>query len=248
MREWRANENMKTRRMLCVVALILTLAPTEEIRAQVADPAPDPVLAYEGRLIESGIPAAGVRNFVFSIVDSTGNELWNSGPQTLTVTGGLYGVVLGATGMPVLPASLTLRTGLFLRVVISGNQLSPDLPLIPASQASVALSVTGPFLGDVSGTQQTTSVDRLKGTPIDLTVAPNAGQVLTFNGTSWIAANISGGAGAAGPAGPQGAPGVPGPQGATGPMGFPGAPGAQGPTGAQGAADGDSLGHRQHFD
>jgi len=82
--------------MLCLVGLVLILAQTEKIYAQVADPAPDPVLAYEGRLIESGIPATGVRSFVFSIVDSTGNELWNSGPQTLTVTGGLYGVVLGA--------------------------------------------------------------------------------------------------------------------------------------------------------
>jgi hypothetical protein len=52
--------------------------------------------------------------------------------------------------------------------------------LIPALQASTAWNVIGPFLGDISGTQQGISVDKLKGTPIDLTAGPSDGQVLTF--------------------------------------------------------------------
>ena len=222
-----------------ILALISMIGLGGKIYAQVADPAPEPVLAYEGRLVESGTPVTGARSFVFSIVDSTGDELWNSGTQTLTVTGGLYGVALGATGMPVIPASLTLRANLSLRVNINGVQLSPDIALIPALQASVAWSVIGPFLGDVSGTQQTISVNKLQGTPINLTAPPSAGEVLTFDGTSWIAAATSGGAGSEGPAGPQGPQGVAGPAGppgATGPMGLSGAPGAQGPSGAAGAA------------
>jgi hypothetical protein len=222
-----------------VLALILILALASKVSAQVADPAPEPVLAYEGRLVESGTPVTGVRSFVFSIVDSNGDELWSSGTLTLTVTGGLYGVVLGAAGMPALPASLTLRANLSLSVNINGVQLSPNIALIPALQASAAWNVIGPFLGDVSGTQQTISVDKLKGTPIDMTVPPSAGEVLTFNGTSWIAAAISAGAGSEGPAGPQGPQGVAGPAGppgAIGPMGFPGAPGAQGQAGAAGPA------------
>jgi hypothetical protein len=83
---------------LLALTSIFILCLAGKANAQVADPAPSPVLAYEGRLLESNAPVTGARPFVFSIVDSTGNELWNSGPQTLTVTGGLYGVVLGAAG------------------------------------------------------------------------------------------------------------------------------------------------------
>jgi hypothetical protein len=223
-------------KVVSVLTLVLILGIAGKVSAQVADPAPDPVLAYEGRLVVSGTPVTGVQPFIFSIVDSTGTELWNSGPQSLTVTGGLYGVVLGAAGMPVIPASLTLRADLHLRVNINGVQLAPDIALIPALQASTAWSVIGPFLGDVSGTQQTISVNKLQGTPIDLTVAPSAGEVLTFNGTSWIASAISGGSGTQGPAGPQGVAGPAGPAGGTGPMGFPGPTGPQGPAGAAGPA------------
>jgi len=181
--------------------------------------------------MESNAPVTGTRPFVFSIVDSSGNELWNSGPQTLAVIDGLYGVVLGAAGMPVLPASLVLRANLQLQVNADGVQLSPNIPLIPALQASTAWSVIGPFLGDISGTQQTISVDKLKGTPINLTAAPSSGEVLTFNGTSWIAAVPP--AGSQGPAGPQGATGPAGPVGATGPIGT---TGLQGPAGSAGPA------------
>lgn len=223
-----------------VLALVLILGlGAGEISAQVVDPAPSPVVAYEGRLIESNTAVTGVRPFVFSIIDSSGTELWNSGAQTLAVTGGLYGIVLGATGMPALPASLTVRTNLHLRVFVNGVQLSPDVPLIPALQSSTAWSVIGPFFGDVSGTQQTISVDKLRGIPIDVTALPSAGEVLTFNGTSWIASNSSG-TGSQGPPGPQGVQGPPGPTGpvgatgATGPQGPSGVPGVQGPSGDNG--------------
>src|ERR1700691_4004433 len=228
-------EQTKMRSGFRVLALVLILGlAAGKLSAQVADPAPSPVLAYEGRLVESNTLVTGVRPFVFSILDSSGNELWTSGPQTLTVTSGLYGVVLGAAGMPAIPASLTLRANLHLHVIADGLPLSPDVPLIPALQSSTAWNVIGPFLGDVSGTQQTISVDKLKGTPIDFASAPSAGQVLTFNGTSWIAATPSGG-GAQGPPGP---PGIPGPQGIQGLLGPAGPPGANGATGPQGPAGG----------
>src|SRR5580658_9668454 len=221
-----------------VFALVLILGFAGRVYAQVADPAPTPVLAYVGRLIESNKLATGSRPFVFSILDSGGDVLWTSGPQTLTVTDGLYGIVLGAAGMPALPASLTLKADLHLRVIADGVQLSPDVPLEPAFQASVAWSVIGPFLGDISGTQQTISVNRLQGTPLDLTAAPSSGEVLMFNGTSWIASPASAGAGSRGPAGPEGPQGVPGPTGIAGPAGPQGPPGAPG---SQGAAGDDGL-------
>ena len=223
------------RKILCFLELLLIACFAGRATAQVADPAPSPVLAFEGRLVESNAPVTGARPFVFSIIDSSGNELWNSGPQTLVVTGGLYGIVLGATGMPALPASLELRANLHLRVDADGVQLSPDVPLIPALQASTAWNVIGPFLGDVSGTQQAISVDKLKGTPVDLTVAPSTGEVLTFNGTSWIASEpIGGSQGSQGPPGVQGPTGPPGPQGPNGPQGPAGPAGPAGNAGASG--------------
>jgi hypothetical protein len=49
-----------------VFALVLILSSAGRVCAQVADPAPTPVLAYVGRLIESGKLVTGSRPFVFS--------------------------------------------------------------------------------------------------------------------------------------------------------------------------------------
>ncbi len=223
------------RTTLSVLALISILCVVGNTSAQGADPAPSPALAYQGRLLESNVPASGARSFVFSILDSNGNQIWTSGPQTLTVTDGIYGIVLGATGMPALPASLDLQANLHLRVIADGVQLSPDVPLIPAFQASAAWNVIGPFLGDISGTQQAISVDKLQGTPLDLVVGPSNGEVLTFNGTSWTAAAPTGGQGPQGPPGPQGPQGPSGATGPQGPQGTTGATGSQGPAGLTGA-------------
>jgi hypothetical protein len=236
------------RAAIFVFALVSIFCLAGEATAQGTESAPSPVLAYEGRLLESNVPATGARTFVFSILGPTENELWTSGPQTLTVTSGIYGVVLGGSGMPPLPATLALQAGLQLQVTADGVQLSPDVALIPALQASTAWSVIGPFLGDISGTQQTISVEKLQGTPLDLAVAPSSGEVLTFNGTSWIASVPTGGSqGPAGPQGPQGATGATGAAGATGlqgpvgPSGPPGSTGVDGNTILSGTSDPTSL-------
>jgi Chaperone of endosialidase/Collagen triple helix repeat (20 copies) len=210
--------------------LILIVGYAGTASAQTADPSPTPVLAFVGRLVESGAPVTGTRAFTFSILDSNGNQLWTSGSQTLTVTGGLYGIVLGGTGMTALPASLTLKANLSVHVIADGTTLSPDVPLVPSLQASVAWSVTGPFAGDVSGTQTTMSVQKLQGAPLEVAGA-SAGEVLTFNGSSWIAAASSGGSSGTGA---TGATGPTGPQGPNGVAGAPGATGATGPSGADG--------------
>jgi hypothetical protein len=155
------------RRAGWALAVISILFLAGRSMAQTADPAPSPMLAYQGRLLEFNNPVAGTRNFVFSILDSTGKQLWTSGSQALAVTGGLYAVVLGSSGMPPLPDSLLLRANLSLRVSVEGVQLSPDVPVVPALQANSAWNVLGPFLGDISGTQQSISVDKLKGIAIE---------------------------------------------------------------------------------
>lgn len=45
----------------------------------------------------------------------------------------------------------------------------------------------GPATGDLAGTYPAPTIDSLQGYPLDLTVAPTPGYVLTWNGTNWIA-------------------------------------------------------------
>jgi hypothetical protein len=95
-------------------------------------------------------------------------------------------VVLGTTGMPAIPVLLTLKANLHLHVIADGVALSPDISLVPAIQATSAWNVTGPFLGDISGTQQGITVNKLKGTPIGLTTGPSAGQYSRLMATAGL--------------------------------------------------------------
>ena len=142
--------------------------------AAAVDPAPAPTLTYQGRLLEGVTAVNGARTFDFSLLDSTGTSLWNSGSMTLTVTEGLYSVVLGSSGMPALPTALLGKAGLRLRVVLGGPTLTPDAAIVPAFQASAAWEVTGAFSGDVTGTQNQILVMKLQGTPLDLTTTAPA--------------------------------------------------------------------------
>ena len=191
------------------------------------------MLAYQGRLLEAALPVTGTRSFVFSILDATGAELWNSGAQSVSVNTGLYGVELGASPMPAIPTSLLGQPNLKLHVTVTGTALAPDTDLAPALQARSAFEVSGAFAGDIGGTQNAITLLQLQGIPLDLTTAaPTPGQGLVYNGTKWLPGSVTG---AQGPAGPQGATGSTGPQGPAGPAGPAGATGAQGPVGPAGA-------------
>ncbi|MEI6472435.1 MAG: hypothetical protein WCO20_07300, partial [Holophagaceae bacterium] len=224
------------------IAALVACAPMPLLKAQdaplaaAADVAPTPTLAYQGRLMEGAAAANGARVFAFSILDSAGVEQWASGNLTLTVNEGLYAVVLGATGMPALPVTLLGKAGLKLHVKLSGLALTPDIDIVPAFQARSAWEVTGPFAGDVTGTQNTTLVMKLQGTPLDLTTnAPSNGQALVFLGGKWVPSSVVGTAGATGPQGPSGPAGPTGATGPTGASGVAGTAGAQGPAGVTGA-------------
>ena len=247
------------------IAALVACVGVPVLQAQVseaaAEVAPLPTLAYQGRLLEGATAVSGVRSFTFSVLDSSNAELWNSGVQTLTVSEGLYSVVLGATGMPTLPVGMLAKAGLKLHVTVSGQALAPDVDIVPAFQAISAWTLAGSFSGDLGGTQNQTLVMKLQGIPLDLTTTPpTTGQALVYNGTKWVAGTVAGTAGAqgpAGPTGPTGAAGATGPQGvagltgatglqgpagpvgatgSVGPQGLPGAAGAQGVAGATGAA------------
>jgi len=205
--------------------------------------APLPAIAYQGRLLQSGVAAGGTFSFVFSILDSTGTEQWNSGAQNIVVTDGLYSTVLGSEGMPAISASVLGLSGLMLHITVSGQALVPDVSIVPAFQANSAWSLLGSFGGDLSGSQNQTLVMNLQGIPLDLTTTPpTIGQALVFNGSKWIASSFAGTVGSVGPQGPAGLQGTQGPAGptgaagATGPQGLAGLAGIAGATGPQGPA------------
>ena len=218
-----------------LVAALVAGVPVfaQDLPAAAAVAAPSPTLATQGRLLEATLPVTGARTFTFSILDSAGAELWNSGAQSVSVNSGLYGVALGAAPMPAIATSVLAQANLKLHVVVSGVALAPDTELVPALQARSAFEVSGTFAGDIGGTQNAITLLRLQGIPLDLTTtAPTSGQGLVYNGTKWVPGTVSG---AIGPQGPAGATGAVGAAGATGAQGLPGATGAAGATGVAGA-------------
>ena len=219
-----------------IIALgVLPLAAQSVPAAAVV--APTPQLAYQGHLLEAGVAANGARVFVFSLRDATGLELWSSGNQTVTVSDGLYSVVLGSTGMPAISPPVLAQSGLKLHVVIGGVAMAPDVELIPAFQSRSAWELVGAFSGDVTGTQTQSIVSHLQGIPVDLTtVKPTAGQGLLFDGTKFVPSTVLGTAGPQGPVGATGPQGAKGDTGATGAQGLQGVQGVQGFAGATGAA------------
>ncbi len=81
-------------------------------------------------------------------------------------------------------AAMIVGTGASLDFTGSGT--------INATTANSATNFSGSLSGDVSGTQTTTSVDKIKGTSLGLTTA-TSGNLLIADGSSWITRVLSGG-------------------------------------------------------
>ena len=63
-----------------------------------------PLLSYQGRLVEGGVPATGNREMTFRLwtASSQGAKVWEEGPKTVAVSKELFTVTLGdATVLPV---------------------------------------------------------------------------------------------------------------------------------------------------
>ncbi|MGZ6472952.1 MAG: beta strand repeat-containing protein, partial [Bdellovibrio sp.] len=110
---------------------------------------------------------------------STSKLFANPGVNRLVATDGTTGSSLSA---------LTCSNGQLLTWnIASGWQCSNQnsLAVGSATIAGSATNFSGSLAGDVSGSQGATSVDKIKGVPLDFSVAPANGQVLKFNGTNW---------------------------------------------------------------
>jgi len=224
-----------SRMTLLIVGLATGIAVHPPAAAQNAEAPPSPALTYQGRLEEGGQAVTGRRSFEFQFLDAESAVLWRSGPVALDVDNGLYAVTLGSAGMPPIPLAVFAKPRLWLRVIIGGEVLSPDIDLVASFQSMVAWTVAGSFAGDVQGTQAQMSVVRLQGLPLDLlTRPPLAGQALVFDGSNWVPGNVAGTPGPAGGTGPEGAAGPAGPTGPQGPAGPTGDPGRDGAPGTPG--------------
>ena len=156
---------MKHTAIAGAIALILAAAPA----ALAQTPA---LLTYQGR-VQTGTPPAdftGTGQFKFALMQgTTATRLWvNSGPTSanpvnavsLTVTNGLYSVMLGDTSianMAAIPPPVFANPDVRLRVWFNGTQLSPDQRLAPNGYLPGGTTVNGDFL--VTGAAQTPALE-----------------------------------------------------------------------------------------
>ena len=98
------------------------------------------LITYQGKVTDSGgIPVAdGDYSMTFTIYDAetSGTSLWSSGSITVTVSGGVFSVLLGDTGQPTL--NLDFDSDYWLEIDIAGDVQSPRTRLGSVAYAYMA--------------------------------------------------------------------------------------------------------------
>ncbi len=151
---------MKHHHLTRALALISLLAAAPAALAQT--PA---LVPYQGR-VQTGTPAAdftGTGQFKFALMQgTTATRLWNNNGAltadpvsavSVTVTNGLYSVMLGDTSlanMAAIPPSAFANADVRLRVWFNGTQLSPDQRLAPNGYLPASIGGAKSFTGNVS--------------------------------------------------------------------------------------------------
>ncbi len=108
-----------------LLGLLLAVTITTQVRAQSAA-APN-LINVQGKLSDAaGAPISGELQFTFAIFDeeSGGNQLWREGPLTITLTRGIYNVLLGSTS-PLPPEIFKSGSARFLEITVNGETLAP---------------------------------------------------------------------------------------------------------------------------
>ncbi|MCU0611878.1 MAG: hypothetical protein MUE60_08835, partial [Candidatus Eisenbacteria bacterium] len=136
----------------CAAVLVLMLGIPGAAVAEIPQ-----VISYQGKVTDAGgAPVAdGTYTMWFRIYDavSGGNLVWDSGAQSVALTGGIFSVLLGESPMPAL--TLDFSQDYWLGVVFSGTSQTPRQRLASVGYAYMASGlvpgtlVSGPV---ISGT------------------------------------------------------------------------------------------------
>ena len=125
---------------LAVAALVVLLLAAAAIAV-----APNQI-SYQGELLGSGgQPVTDTVPMNFSIFDSPlpgAHMLWSEGQPAVAVIGGLFSVMLGASGVP-LPDTIFAQDELWLQVVVDGQPISPRSRLTTMPYSFSSRSVSG---------------------------------------------------------------------------------------------------------
>lgn len=124
---------MKTKAIFSVMVLLAVYWTLTTVHCFSVVPS---LINYQGMLKDSsGVPYHGNATMVFSIWnDSTGgNKLWEETQAIVTVSHGLFNVLLGSS-VPV-PDTAFLKPNTWLQVIANGNQLSPRKRIVSVGYA-----------------------------------------------------------------------------------------------------------------
>lgn len=108
-----------------LLSLLLAVMSATQLQAQSAA-APN-LINVQGKLSDAaGAPISGELQITFAIFDEEtgGNELWREGPLAITLTRGIYNVLLGSTS-PLPPEIFKSGSARFLEITVNGETLAP---------------------------------------------------------------------------------------------------------------------------
>ena len=122
--------------MLKLAALAACLLPAFQGVIQAGAPLK---INFQGRLDESGQPAAGAKTFVFKLFDAAagGNLVWTSQSQVLTLTQGVFSAALDS-GVPAGLSTATFSGARYVEITVDGVILAPRQEMVSAPYALVA--------------------------------------------------------------------------------------------------------------
>jgi hypothetical protein len=157
-------EGMHPKRMLLVTAVVLLSVLCPPSHAEIPQ-----VISYQGKVTDmGGIPIAdGDYSITFTLYDAatSGTSLWSSGALMISVSGGVFSVLLGDTGQPVL--DLDFDVDYWLEIDIAGDLQSPRQQLGSVGYAYMASGLVPGT--EVSGTVSSGANAAIKGTNTDTT-------------------------------------------------------------------------------
>jgi hypothetical protein len=161
-------------------------------------------ITYQGRLTgPTGTPVPDgpyLIKFVIYNASTAGTEIWNSGFQTVTATGGLFTVSLGASPMPVLPASIWWDTVRYLGIAVGADpEMTPRTRLTSGFGSFISTFSTYSYnatVADYAKRADTVQWSMIQGMPagfadgVDNNTSYSAGAGLDLAGTTFsLAAN-----------------------------------------------------------